>query len=55
MDVRKETYTCSLCKGKFEKTWRAEEALEEIKEFFTEAPTMCDDCFYKGPTNVDLH
>lgn len=60
MDVTKDTYTCSLCKEKFEKGWSDEEAMQESKEIFGNLPpqdlaVICDDCFYKGPTNVNLH
>ena len=45
-----ETYTCSICKGVFEKGWSDEEALKETEEIFGDVPIeecdiVCDDCF----------
>jgi hypothetical protein len=51
VDVTKETFTCELCKGKFEKAWDDKEAMQESIELWGNVPPqdlamICDDCFY---------
>jgi hypothetical protein len=51
--VNKETYTCYMCKGVFEKGWSDEEAEEEAGENFPgyepdEGDLVCDDCYKKA-------
>ena len=45
-----EKFTCSICKGVFNKEWSDDEALAELKDFFGEISTancalVCDDCW----------
>lgn len=61
-----DLYTCTVCKGVFEKAWGDEEAKEEAEEIFgkdvvenAEMVTVCDDCYQlmhpkDNPVLVDM-
>ena len=43
-----ESYECTLCHGRFTKTWSDEEAQAEMESMWTETSDpqiVCDDCF----------
>ncbi len=45
-----DQYTCTICKGIFDKGWSDEEAAAEKEEIFGSVPLeecdlVCDDCF----------